>query len=43
MPAKLERCVKAVKAKGSAMNSWTVCKVALAKAKKKREAKRTKK
>ncbi len=43
MPAKLERCVKAVKAKGSAVNPWAVCKAALAKAKKKRELKKTKK
>ena len=40
MPAKLERCVKAVKAKGSAMNPWAVCVAALSKAKKKRELKK---
>ena len=40
MPAKLDRCVKAVKAKGSAMNPWAVCKAALAKAKNKKELKK---
>ncbi len=37
MPAKLERCVKAVKAKGSAMNPWAVCKAALNKVKRKKK------
>jgi len=40
MPAKLERCVKAVKAKGSAMNPWAVCKAALAKRKKNKDKKK---
>ena len=35
MPAKLDRCVKAVKAKGSAVNPWAVCKASLEKVKKK--------
>lgn len=40
MPSKLDRCVKAVKEKGSAMNPWAVCKAALAKAKKKKDKKK---
>jgi len=39
MPSKLDRCVKAVRAKGSALNPWAVCKAALAKIKKKKEKK----
>jgi hypothetical protein len=40
MPGKLDRCVKAVKAKGTAMNPWAVCKAALAKVKKKKGKRR---
>ncbi len=43
MPSKLDRCVKVVKAKGSAVNPWAVCKAAFAKAKEKRELKKAKK
>ena len=39
MPSKLDRCVKAVRAKGSAMNPWAVCKAALAKVNKKKSKK----
>jgi len=37
MPSKLERCVRKVKAKGSAFNPWAVCKAALNKIKKKKK------
>ncbi len=39
MPSKLDRCVKAVKAKGTAMNPWAVCKAVLGKTKKKEKRK----
>ena len=29
MPAKLERCVREVKAKGKARNAWAVCRASL--------------
>lgn len=31
MPARLERCVKKVKAKGKAVNAWAVCTAAMKK------------
>lgn len=34
MPAKLERCVKKVKAKGGAVNAYAVCNAAMNKKKK---------
>ncbi|HJZ18646.1 MAG TPA: hypothetical protein VJ208_00915 [Candidatus Nanoarchaeia archaeon] len=40
MPSKLDRCVKAVKAKGTAMNPWAVCKAVLSKMKKKGKKKK---
>ena len=40
MPSKLDRCVKAVKAKGSAINPWAVCKAAIQKAKDRRKRKK---
>ncbi len=43
MPSKLERCVKAVKAKGSAYNPWAVCKAVLGRKKKSRKKKGKKK
>ncbi len=33
MPAKLDRCVRQVKAKGKARNAWAVCKARLKKTK----------
>jgi len=33
MPAKLDRCVKKVKAKGGVKNPWAVCKASLKKKK----------
>jgi len=39
MPAKLERCVQHVKAKGGVRNAWAVCNAVLAGKKKKRPPK----
>lgn len=39
MPAKLERCVKKVKAQGKAVNPWAVCNAALKGDGKKKEKK----
>ena len=36
MPSKLDRCVRKVKAAGTAMNPWAVCKAALQKVKKRK-------
>lgn len=39
MPAKLERCVRKVKAKGGAKNAYAVCNAAMNKKKRRRRGK----